>query len=141
MRVHVEILGRSRLGWARQARAGRGSTHCGEESPQQSGRLWRGMAGHGAVRLGTVGRGKYTASHGGAAVCAAWLGYGVAWKGAAVPGLANTLLFKEGRSLRLGSARPGMASHSRAWLGTAWPGAARPGLAGHGKHTASLRGC
>ena len=94
----------------------------------------------------------------------AWQGYthcilrgaevwrGLARLGQARPGKANTLPFKEGRSLRRGMARLGMArqgmarqthgiSRGAAVCGTAGPGQAGHGPARHGKHTASLRGC
>jgi hypothetical protein len=122
--------------------AGLGSTHCGEESPQKSGKAWTGKASHGAARPGVarqthcisrgaevclawpgtarpgeVWRGKYTASHGVSQFGAAWPGtvrFGWAWWGA-----ANTLLFKEGRSLRLGVAGPGRARRGGVRLGQA----------------------
>ena len=116
MAVHVEILGRARLGWACQARARRGSTHCGEESPQKSGLPRPGAVRRGVARHGEVRR-----------------------------GLANTLFLKRGqkfgrlgqcmarrclalqthcpssrdRSLRRGLARQGLARQGEVWRGLA----------------------
>ena len=128
------------FGMACYGKAGRGegSTHCGEESPQKSGAARRvtarlGDAGHGKARLHTLhpygvqkcgqsrrggaGQGGARQTHGisrGAAVCGK-VRWGVARQGEAVPGMANTLPFKEGRSLR-----PGRAGRGRARLSAAW---------------------
>jgi hypothetical protein len=116
------------FGMACYGKAGRGegSTHCGEESPQQSGAARQSLAGHGQARRGLARLGSARQTHGisrGAAVCGK-VRWGVARQGEAVPGMANTLPFKEGRSLR-----PGKAWHGMARPGWAWFGWARPGMA------------
>jgi hypothetical protein len=149
MGVHVEILGRARLGWARQARARRGSTHCGEESPQKSGMLWQsrariGKARPGVVRQGKARRGKYTASHG--VPQFARRGSAMVWRGKVRQCRAwQTHCPSNGdRSLRLGKLRTGEARRGAVWrgeantlhlkgcrslLGMAWHGKAGRGVA------------
>lgn len=130
------------FGMACYGKAGRGegSTHCGEESPQQSGAARLGDAGHGKARLhtlhpygvqkcgwarrGVARLGLARQTHGisrGAAVCGMALRC-VDRQGEAVPGMANTLPFKEGRSLR----------HVWVWRGTPGQCRARRGLARRG---------
>ena len=101
---------------------------------------WQGAARLGGARLDTL-RGEIPAEVG---PCRVWLGE--AGKGMA---RLHTLHPKGCRSVaRLGRAWRGRAwrgkhtaSHGVPQFGAAWHGEARTGQAGHGKHTASLRGC
>ena len=122
MKVRVEISGAAGLAMVGHGTAWRGSTHCGEESPQKSGKDRQGTARQSPAR-----------------------------QGAARQGMArlHTLHPKGCRSVaRLGEASRGeewhgkhTASHGVPQFGAAQLGEAGPGKAGQGKHTASLRGC